>query len=183
MRCFHRSEGPLQKNFLQIKVEEDLKFLLHKLRSNIPKSSAKQRRTGFSHDEPASLRWPSTLVEISQNVLQNLPIILPQIPQITTKMRTFLGNLYMLRQWWKSIIHVNGRTKVSMAVTSVSWHEWLRIDVSGWSSWERLWNISTLTQLFEHFPVIVVNGHSHLFTVWKVKQNKKKPKIYSYYTP
>ncbi len=27
-RRFHGSEGPLQKNFLQIKVEEDLKFLL-----------------------------------------------------------------------------------------------------------------------------------------------------------
>ncbi len=27
-RHFHRSEGPLRKNFLQIKVEEDLEFLL-----------------------------------------------------------------------------------------------------------------------------------------------------------
>ncbi len=35
-RHLQRSEGPLQKNFYQIKVEEDLKFLYHKLRSNIP---------------------------------------------------------------------------------------------------------------------------------------------------
>ncbi len=27
-RCFRRSERPLQKNFLHVKVEEDLKFLL-----------------------------------------------------------------------------------------------------------------------------------------------------------
>ncbi len=31
----------------------------------------------------------------------------------------------------ESVIHANGRTKVSLVITSVSWHEWLGIDVSG----------------------------------------------------
>ncbi len=40
-RCFHRSEGTLQNNFLQIKVEEDLKFLLAQI---LLKYSKKQRK-------------------------------------------------------------------------------------------------------------------------------------------
>ncbi len=38
-RRFHRSEGPLQKNFLQIKVEEDLKFLLAQIMLKFQKAA------------------------------------------------------------------------------------------------------------------------------------------------
>ncbi len=42
-RHFHRSEGPLQTNFLQIKVEEDSKFLIAQITF---KYSKKLRETG-----------------------------------------------------------------------------------------------------------------------------------------
>ncbi len=41
-RCFHRSVEPLQKNFLQVKVKEDLKFLLAQITLKYPR---KQRET------------------------------------------------------------------------------------------------------------------------------------------
>ncbi len=45
-RRFRRSEGPSQKNFLQIKVEEDLKFLFAQITL---KYSKKRRETAAAH--------------------------------------------------------------------------------------------------------------------------------------
>ncbi len=64
-RRFHRSEGPLQKNFLQITVEEDLKFLLSQITL---KYSKKWRETAaaprvfarWAHVDHPPLLWCSS---------------------------------------------------------------------------------------------------------------------------
>ncbi len=66
-RHFHRSEGPLQKNFLQIKVEKDLKFLLAQITSNIPKSGAKQRRR-----PRVFARWAHCRIRISDTEVSEM---------------------------------------------------------------------------------------------------------------